>query len=100
MLGPRAPGHATTAPYSRTPAVVCELRCERCEYRLSPTCWLTCTASDSGAGVSSAAQCDRVPVVTASDLYCHCMQAGRPALWPTCPSRALLCISACADPAM
>ena len=42
-LGPRAPGHATTAPYSRTPAVVCELWCERCEYRLSPTCWLTCT---------------------------------------------------------
>ena len=56
--------------------------------------------SYSGAGVSSAAQCDRVPVVTASALHCHCMQARRPALCSTCPGRALLWISACADPAM
>ena len=56
--------------------------------------------SYSGAGVSSAAQCDRVPADTASALQSHCMQAGRPALWPTCPSRALLCVSACVDAVM
>ena len=36
--------------------------------------------SYSGAGVLSAAQCDRVPVGTSSALQWHCMQAGRPAL--------------------
>ena len=56
--------------------------------------------SYSGAGVLSAAQCDRVLVATASALQWHGMQARRPALCSTCPSRALLCVSVCADAAM